>query len=287
MKTKILKFSIITAIIGIALWSCKKDEINTIQNNTDLLSRIELQTKEFNSSQNLIQAKINWKKVMKVAGSDLLGALAGGVSGATIGTAIPGVGNAAGATIGMIVGGVGGSLKAAGSISNTGSSSGNVGNSNNEFDYIGEQHINYLSLYDNNNTYFNNNELNTTTFYNNLTSSAINIGLISDNSTNAYTLEQLNNDLTFLDINFDENDFSPIINNLYNQNLLNTQEKDILILYFNSLLNTANFTDFVNYSIAIESDITNSNVSNISKQILLSTMSTTRWDVDYWLNANI
>ena len=287
MKTKILKFSIITAIIGIALWSCKKDEINTIQNNTDLLSRIELQTKEFNSSQNLIQAKINWKKVMKVAGSDLLGALAGGVSGATIGTAIPGVGNAAGATIGMIVGGVGGSLKAAGSISNTGSSSGNVGNSNNEFDYIGEQHINYLSLYDNNNTYFNNNELNTTTFYNNLTSSAINIGLISDNSTNAYTLEQLNNDLTFLDINFDENDFSSIINNLYNQNLLNTQEKDILILYFNSLLNTANFTDFVNYSIAIESDITNSNVSTISKQILLSTMSTIRWDVDYWLNANI
>lgn len=287
MKTKILKFSIITAIMGIALWSCKKDEINTVQNNTDLLSRIELQTKEFNSSQNLIQAKINWKKVMKVAGSDLLGALAGGVSGATIGTAIPGVGNAAGATIGMIVGGVGGSLKASGSISNTGSSSGNVGNSNNEFDYIGEQHINYLSLYDNNNTYFNNNELNTTTFYNNLTSSAINIGLISDNTTNAYTLEQLNNDLTFLDMNFDENDFSPIINNLYNQNLLNTQEKDILILYSNSLLNTANFTDFVNYSIAIESDITNSNVSTISKQILLSTMSTTRWDVDYWLNANI
>ncbi len=273
--------------MGIALWSCKKDEINTVQNNTDLLSRIELQTKEFNSSQNLIQAKINWKKVMKVAGSDLLGALAGGVSGATIGTAIPGVGNAAGATIGMIVGGVGGSLKASGSISNTGSSSGNVGNSNNEFDYIGEQHINYLSLYDNNNTYFNNNELNTTTFYNNLTSSAINIGLISDNTTNAYTLEQLNNDLTFLDMNFDENDFSPIINNLYNQNLLNTQEKDILILYSNSLLNTANFTDFVNYSIAIESDITNSNVSTISKQILLSTMSTTRWDVDYWLNANI
>jgi len=50
---------------------------------------------------------------------------------------------------------------------------------------------------------------------------------------------------------------------------------------------TIDCTDFVNYSIAIESDITNSNVSTISKQILLSSMSTTRWDVDYWLNANI
>ena len=66
MKTKILKFSILTAILGIALWSCKKEEDNSKTPNPEITEGIRMEF-NYNGISNLFQADspngfLNWKR---------------------------------------------------------------------------------------------------------------------------------------------------------------------------------------------------------------------------------
>ena len=80
MKTKILKFSIIVAILGVALWSCNKEDIapseNPTSNNSTLFLNLENYNNEFLSTHNN-PSRGFWSSLgyfAQVASADLIGA---------------------------------------------------------------------------------------------------------------------------------------------------------------------------------------------------------------------
>ncbi len=70
MKTKILKFSLLTAVLGVALWSCKKDvtenpnPINTEANLSEKLNFLQAVPSSANSSEAGpgIRVRITWEE---------------------------------------------------------------------------------------------------------------------------------------------------------------------------------------------------------------------------------
>ena len=63
---------------------------------------------------------------------------------------------------------------------------------------------------------------------------------------------------------------------------LSEDESNILKSYFQAMEASGSYESFVNYSISAEEIIVNSSYSDETKQMVLSIMSTARFDLKYW-----
>ncbi len=286
------KMFILIAIVVLAFASCKKEEtvadFNTSDYSKKTINDFSIFTKKFiveqSKSNQFKAAEPWWKLALRVAGKDITGALAGAAVGATVGTAVPGVGTVTGAGVGAIAGGVGSSLVEAGTTPKQAKGD-NVINPNNEFDFIGNIHVvmlaNVLSQYD---EFFIENKLNTEKFYNYAINELCKLNIINIDAARAYTLTNLNSTLLYIDNNYND-DLTLTINKMYVDKMISTTVKEILVSYFTAMYNSNNFQEFVGYSFEAEDMIINSSLDETSKVVILATMSTTRHDLNYWLNA--
>jgi len=245
-----------------------------------LLNEINFQTQDYLKENSIdINQEAKVPKWLKVLGADLKGALAGAATG--LGIAVgTGIDPGAGATGGAFVGGASASIDAEASviIDNNGLS-GVIYNQNNAFEAVGKSH--YLLLDEAINGSPN--------WYSN---SVIDYNLFIDRAYEMLKIKNLNCDVSKNCISPSEyknivqsvlNDNSNIKNYANNLNFSNVV-KIILHDYFQVMLWMKNYNSyyFANYSILVEDLISQSNLQNNDKIVLLIEMSTARVGFQYW-----
>lgn len=260
----------------------------TSKSENELIQSLKLQTDAYtggrsitNLSFNNQNAKWNWKLI----NADLKGALEGGAAGAGIGGAVGGPGGAViGAVGGGLIGGIASSLAAATNQTiNVNAGIGSVViNNNNPFDYLGKAH-NEALLYAMNNksTFYSNDNLNTTVAYNYAKSIALSKNLFSSENelSNIYSLNT--NEAVLGNVSLNE-DYLQFTSRLYQTGKLTIIEKEILDQYFTAIFYTDNNNSLQEYSISFENTIINSNLNELSKSKLLTSIAISRYSGAFW-----
>ena len=292
---KIFFLSLITILGVIGFLACSKKETVRVESITSnpRLKQMEELTTEFRQQQSLIdesQRKINWKNVMKVAGADLTGSIAGGWIGFQIGTAAPGVGNGVGLLIGSVIGGAGASLTAAGTLSQTNPDfspiypqsinfSLFVDNTDNDFDSIGLFHYKLCAKHMVNNS----GSINPYSFYPFAKYEFQDKLGIDTSITNYFT--RLHYDESILRTVSDDYETSPsdILLDLDNREMLTGDVKEYLSYYIFAFEDTKDIVDFCTYSIDAEEIVNaDSTLSSTDKQQILISMATARYGIQFW-----
>ncbi len=257
-----------------------KTNVDNSKVNEILLNEINFQTQLYLKENSIdINQEAKLPKWVTILGADLKGALAGAATG--LGIAVgTGIDPGAGATGGAVVGGAAASMDAAASviIDNNGLS-GIIYNNNNGFEAAGISH--YLLVDEAING--------TPNWYSN---GVIDYNLYIDRAYEMLKIENLNCDVF-------KNCISPIqyqnivqsvlndntnIKNFVNNLSLSNNVKNILHGYFQVMLWLRNYNSvyFANYSILVENLISQSDLPNNDKTILLIEMSTSRVGFQYW-----
>ena len=291
-------------MLGICIISCKKNtpfvKDNKIvpENVSIILESIKKSSVKY---QNESKDKPNWKKILKIAGKDITGALSGAGTGAAvgglIGAGIVGVGAGAGvitcAAYGALAGGIGSSLYEGGTKSAPPSSTNysfniNIGNA---YENLAIEHIYILNLgLSNKDLFFIFDSINNVyvlqngTFINYLIDREVTLGLITEDYTecfNSSALESLNSSLDNF-FPFDSDFFVkfPIYSNyLQSSGVISENVKLVLNSYFANMEVLSSLESVISYSESVEIA---SNLSDIDKCLLLTTMALTRHDITYW-----
>jgi len=252
--------------------------------------------KENNFKSNVSDDIVKSQKAMspgdkaQIIGADLTGMLTGGAAGATIGNAIGGpVGAATGATIGGVIGGVGSSLAKWGqlkaqhdsvnqNVSETTMShmKDEAGNNENPYDSVGLIHYQLVHYYiENESLYEIGSEFDSPTYYAN----AMELFPQYYTSINITDFPQYFPYSTFLNV---LNDSELPLEQLLNECIENPNLKNMLLLYDQERINSADFSVFYTYSIAMEHEVLNSSFSAMDKQLALSYMATARYGSWFW-----
>lgn len=232
------------------------------------------------------------KKVLKVVGADLAGAVDGGAKGAAAGAA---AGNpVGGAVAGAIAGGAAASIKEATTADTPpapvqqpksftpGNTTSNPGNS---FDYVGYWH--YKSINDavvSTGNYLTNNVYDNTLFYPFTVNLLMSNGIVSRNASSYYSQTDGNNTLA------DVAQLSSItlvdyIDQKESNNVISADVATVLRQYAQclaSLTERSDVDDFVSYSVQIENLVAGAGLSSGDQQLVLQVMATGRYGLQYW-----
>lgn len=278
-KKNVLALFVLT---GLLFTSCEKgnEPIAEVQeSNTETIVKFQEKSNHFigqelRSADNLDRAAGWWKKLMKVVGADLTA----GLAGAVVGSVVPGLGTG----VAAIIGGAGGSLTAGSTLS---APPGGGGGSNpaNAYDFVGEEHVNILlnGLTVDSETIFDGEELNNTNYLTYAKAWLVDHRIFSIEEVAGYSLERLRANLIQASDHVDQ-DMTEVIASFKDLRLLNDEESDILNAYYRAFEASTSFESFLGYSIEAELIITDSDFSAAEKALFLSTMSTTRHDLNYW-----
>ncbi len=181
------------------------------------------------------------------------------------------------------------SVKAGASLSDDSFNQGNViegvVNLDNEYDYTGKYHAQILkvALIENKNITCPNGVFN----YDNtlrIARAFLNSQGLHSNAQNALTESQFNNfyNSIIYRIQSNNNKLSNIVIQYKNEGILSDMESQILNAYFKAQESSDTLDSYIQYSIQIENLVTNSNIPNRSKKILLFAMATARHDINFW-----
>ncbi len=294
--------------ICITFYSCNKSK-NESQ-SAKIQVDYELVTKTFKKDINIDKRAPKWLKNLwtgiKVGCADIGGFVAGFTAGYTIGKNIdpnpnPNATNETGVGIGITAGTAAGILasdKQAGSIINSGPKynpnwiSQNFSNNLNPYDFVGKFHYDMLNDANNdNNVNYTAGQYDPGKFFNYIIGATLSTGI----STPLYTAHvpfslttqvlQGHN----INENFDTPDFFGVVNAAYDENILSENGKNILLMYFDALLNVEvnQLNAFTNYSIAME-NMANADPGLLQKEkiLILSTLATSRYGINYWSFAS-
>ena len=288
MKKIVLMAAMAAVCIGsFILESCTKDQLTkepTIQSELVQLSENYMQKNKNSGGSN------KPPKWLQVLGADLKGALAGGATGAGIGSVVPGLGTTAGTVIGAVAGGASASIEKASEllVNTTNNEYPNsilfepIGNNQNKMNNAGLQHyksINNAFIAKSN--YLTNNVYDNTLFYNSSGNYLKSTGLFPSNWTLAFPISNSNSNLDFLKL-YDGVSSVDFLNILYDKKMINKNVFNLLKPYFECLNLTNSVEDFVYYSIKAENIVSNLNIEQSDKQLVLILMATSRNGIQYW-----
>ncbi len=267
---------------GVIFTACEKAD-DPIESQID--SKIETITKFQEVSNQFVEVELRsldnfdrkpgwWKKLLKVVGADLTG----GLGGALIGSAVPGLGTG----VGAIIGGAGASMTAGSTLSAPPGGGGGA-NIDNVYDYVGEEHVNILlnGLTVDYEANFDGTELKNANYLEYARNWLVENEVFSmeevEGYEEAYLVENLNQALEH-----DGKEMVLVIESFYELELLTADEYDILSAYYTAFEASTSFDSFKEYSIEAEAVITDSDFETEQKALFLSMMSTTRHDLNYW-----
>lgn len=284
---KIVLSGLMFAVILSSTYSCQKEvDLNanktTIQENTK--NSISDITADYILGQSkLPESKINpfWRRVI---GADLTAAGVGALAGMGVGAAAAGVGAIPGAIVGGLFAGAGASFTAAGisAPENTGGV-GTTYNSNNPYDFAGTMHYQIMrDCQANPDTYTLNGEINMSTYK----TEVFNIASGKYTTINSY--KELFVDKDYKTMIYDAQNVSDISDFFVTTNSkltgLSSRAISTLNSYSDALDLTNNPSDFITYSISAESSVlSDTNLNDKEKAIILSYMSTARIALGYYL----
>ncbi len=284
---KIVLSGLMFAMILSSTYSCQKEvDLNanktTIQENTK--NSISDITADYILGQSkLPESKINpfWRRVI---GADLTAAGVGALAGMGVGAAAAGVGAIPGAIVGGLFAGAGASFTAAGisAPENTGGV-GTTYNSNNPYDFAGTMHYQIMrDCQANPDTYTLNDEINMSTYK----TEVFNIASGKYTTINSY--KELFVDKDYKTMIYDAQNVSDISDFFVTTNSklsgLSSRAISTLNSYSDALDLTNNPSDFITYSISAESSVlSDTNLNDKEKAIILSYMSTARIALGYYL----
>lgn len=281
------KLSVFFVMVTLFITACLKDieQVKT-QNARYDISNFSKLAESYKSKEFKLKSRL--PKKLKILLADLKGAISGAQAGATIGRIFGGDDGAiTGAITGAIVGAASASIEAAGMVINPQYNSELSINSLNRFDYIGLNHylsINSTSLPENMN--FTNEEFDFQKSYNALTQYSLDNGLITNEALTYFDAEAFENNVLLVR-NSDEGETGLLayMNNVEGEDYFTVNVKDILSIYFSTILNISSddYSSIYQFSVDYENlVIGKSDLTESEKFALLSMMSTTRHGINYW-----
>lgn len=255
---------------SLLLGGCSKVDENTspVVTNVETVENIERLSEEFINSQIRIDQNsdrgLNWRVLAADIGGAILGGAMGGIGGAIV---VGAFGSACASTSAPEI-----------------PSGGEPFNAENEFDFVGEQHIAILNLAltVDHDLLFTDGKLQRDIYFGYAKNHLVSEGLYTFEEMAEYTIDEFNVHADLCEDLFDLH-MTEVIETMSSAGTLSSLESAILMPYYEAFEAATSYSDFHDYSVDLEVVITSDlSIPESSKELILSAMSTTRHDMNYW-----